>query len=239
MRTVTLKFLISLIVLIFVLSCSKLTIFNSDEDKRAREFNDNKFSEQNVYKEFASDFKAAMDFDNPNVIDIARKIIPKKYDLNKGKQNEIGQICTVYDYVYKNWKYVMNPLKSGYISPASRSINTMAGDCKNHSVFMCSILSAIGFRTRIVVTTTHAYPEVFLCNNCNLKFELEEINKHYTNIFYQLFSIHEVTSLTYHKSKNGDIWLNIDYTSQYPGGKLNTNENPKLFVYSDGTYEIQ
>jgi hypothetical protein len=173
----------------------------------------------NLYsQDIEYNIKSAMDYWNPNVIFFARQIVNTPGKLN------IGQICDLYDYLFSNWTYVNDPIGMEYISPASESIMHLTGDCDDYAVLMASLLASIGASSRVILTTNHAYAEVYICNDCSLKNYLKYINERYTSLINKIFGVNEVQSIYYHKDNSGNIWLNLDWTAKYPGGEFISSE---------------
>ncbi|MES1218201.1 MAG: transglutaminase domain-containing protein [Bacteroidota bacterium] len=157
---------------------------------------------------------AAMDFNNPAVRDFAVAATNQFFKEEQQKNFELRkqiQCFAVFKKINSNWNYVDDPQNSEYFAKASESTKLLAGDCDDHAVLMASCIKAIGGRARLVYTTAHIYPELFIGN----KNALERINY---LVKEQLFITeskgHE---LHYHEDKDG-IWLNLDYTQHYPGG---------------------
>ncbi|MCW3119214.1 MAG: transglutaminase [Chitinophagaceae bacterium] len=157
---------------------------------------------------------SAMDYNNPAVRNFAisatneffKEAQQKNFDLRKQIQ-----CFAVFKKINSNWNYVDDPQNTEYFAKASESTKLLAGDCDDHAVLMASCIKAIGGQARLVHTTAHIYPELFIGN----KNALERINY---IVREQLFVAeskgHE---LHYHEDKDG-IWLNLDYTQHYPGG---------------------
>ena len=56
-----------------------------------------------------------------------------------------GQICEIFDYCFKNWKYVNDPTGAEYVASASESIEgNLAGDCDDFAILIASCIMAIG-----------------------------------------------------------------------------------------------
>jgi hypothetical protein len=157
---------------------------------------------------------SAMDYDNSAVRNFAvgatneffKEAQQKNFDLRKQIQ-----CFAVFKKINSNWNYVDDPQNSEYFAKASESTKLLAGDCDDHAVLMASCIKAIGGRARLVYTTAHIYPELFIGN----KGALEKINYLVKEqLFVAESKAHE---LHYHEDKDG-IWLNLDYTQHYPGG---------------------
>ena len=100
------------------------------EDESINSYENNEFEYQNTEietqeiisnkyeKEQLQKLIEAIDYDNPITNDYAVKLasyFPGDYN--------IGQVCNIYDYIVKRWKYVNDSDKKENIRSASRSIN--------------------------------------------------------------------------------------------------------------------
>lgn len=134
----------------------------------------------------------------------------------------IDQVCKIYDYVLKNWKYVNDPRGFEFFSSASNTIKTnLSGDCDDFAILIGALLQSVGGRVRISFATNssggHAFTEVYFKDNPkNIK---NAINKHYQDFFDKLLGVSKVDNINYRKDSDGGFWLNLDWTSKYPGGK--------------------
>ncbi len=156
----------------------------------------------------------AVDVTNDITNDFALKLASKY----PGNYN-INQICGIYDYLIREWKYVNDP--SGYenFRSASRTIkNNLSGDCDDFAILMAALIDAIGGQTRINVaieTKTykgHAFTEVYVAKNeKEFKSVIQGLNTIYKNEIYQI---------NYTKDNDG-YWLNLDWfgNPQHPGGE--------------------
>jgi tetratricopeptide (TPR) repeat protein len=176
----------------------------------------------------AAKISQSIDYENPVVRDFAVSLA-KQFPGSR----TIGQICAIYDYLYKNWDYVGDPMGSDYFSPASKSIELgLAGDCDDFAITMAAVLQAIGFRARIVcaygVEEAHAYAEVYLCEKGDKRIGM--IQENIWNRYRKLNTI-------YGHITNNSYWLNLDWSSQYPGGPV-FKATREIAYYSDGHYSI-
>ena len=117
--------------------------------------------------------------DNP----ITRNFAVELASKSLGSYN-VGQIAYIYDYIYKNWKYVSDPTGKEYFSKASETIeNNLSGDCDDFAILLSSCIEAIGGNTRITFaqnsTGGHAYTEVRISQN-------EEESKELSQLYSQL-----------------------------------------------------
>jgi Ca2+/Na+ antiporter len=157
---------------------------------------------------------AAMDYNNPAVRDFAVAATSEFFKGEQQKNFDLRkqiQCFAVFKKINSNWNYVDDPQNSEYFAKASESAKLLAGDCDDHAVLMAACIKAIGGKARLVYTTAHIYPELFIGN----KNALERINY---LVKEQLFIAESKGhDLHYHEDKDG-IWLNLDYTQHYPGG---------------------
>jgi hypothetical protein len=189
------------------------------------------------YAEMAKKYAQAIDYTNPTTRDYAVQLAA----LCPGEYS-ICQICKIYDYLYKNWRYVNDPHGLDYVSPASRTIQAnLAGDCDDYAVLMAAMIAAIGGTPHIIIAWNndvgHAYAEVFVGNEENLNAIAEWIRDYYRNFFERLFGINVVGPISYHKESSGDCWLNLDWTSKFPGGPF-FEATREIAVSLNGTYKV-
>jgi hypothetical protein len=176
----------------------------------------NSFSQD---EEMKDKIKDAMDYDNAITRDFALKIA-RKYP-----GNSIRQLCKIYDYLRNNWSYVKDPYGQEYFSKASESAQIMSGDCDDYAILMATCLFDIGFNTRVVLTTGHAYAEFYAGNT------KKEIQKSADQIISSYFWMSLVTEgVHYHTDDNG-YWINLDWTSVYPGGPYQNNGSYYAVIY--------
>ena len=156
----------------------------------------------------------AMDYTAPAVRGFAIGATNEYFKEAQQKNFDLSmqiQCFAVFKKINSNWNYVDDPRNREYFAKASESVKLLAGDCDDHAVMMASCIKAIGGVPRLVYTTAHIYPEMYIGN----KNALERINYLVKQqLFVNESKGHE---LHYHEDKNG-IWLNLDYTQHYPGG---------------------
>jgi Transglutaminase-like enzymes, putative cysteine proteases len=161
---------------------------------------------------------AAMDIENPTTLEFSHALaakFPGEYSID--------QVCEIYAYLYKNWKYVSDPRGIDYFSKASFTIeNNLTGDCDDFAILMATLIESIGGKTRINLAinsdtkTGHAFTEVYFQGNP--EYLRERIDYHFQNIFQVLFNISSVKTIYYTPDGINGIWLNLDWSSKYPGG---------------------
>lgn len=159
----------------------------------------------------------AMDFENLVVRNLAAEIASER---EEGEFN-IRQVCEIYSYVRKNWKYVNDPKGKEFFSSASNTISVnFKGDCDDFAILLASMIRAIGGEVRTSFAfnekSGHAFTEVFLKDAP--KKVREEIEKYYRKYFMQNLNKNTIGSIGYREAENGGIWLNLDWLSSYVGG---------------------
>lgn len=165
----------------------------------------------------------AVDYKNPVTNDFAVKLA----SYFPGEFN-IGQICKVYDYIVKHWKYVNDAKMDDNFRSASRSIqNNFSGDCDDFAILIAALIESIGGEPRISTASDgnngHAFTEVYVANTEEqMRMVAKEINNLYgTNQF----------EISYKKDADGKYWLNLDWFGEprHPGGKYFDYTNRVIF----------
>jgi hypothetical protein len=139
---------------------------------------------------------------------------------NPGELN-VGQICDVFDYCFKNWKYVNDPAQNEIVELASNSLaNGLNGDCDDFAVLVCSMILAIGGDARINYAhnseSGHAFTEVNIGNT--------NVQEYIRSRYRDNMNSSEIFS---RKDQQGNQWLNLDWFANHPGGKY--------FDFANGT----
>jgi len=126
------------------------------------------------------------------------------------KYQQICRQLSLIKYVKDKYKYVSDPSGFDYFAPPTESISLMAGDCDDYSILMASVIRAIGGNVRIIWAPHHVYPELF----CGDKAKFDK----FLSAIYIFFEKEIAKKQIYYRlDKNGNYWLNIDYTDKYPG----------------------
>lgn len=164
----------------------------------------------------------AIDYKNPQVRDFAVNATNENFRNSqqgiKMKYRVLVQCFAVFKEINENWNYVSDPQDDEYIARASESVKLLAGDCDDHSILMAAGIKAIGGVPRLVYTKGHIYPEILI----GKKKDLEYVTK---LIHSKLFSKESSRkTIHFHKDEEGNIWLNLDYTADYPGGRFMNDE---------------
>lgn len=128
----------------------------------------------------------------------------------------------IFKVINEKWEYQPDADGTDIPAKASKTVHTFKGDCEDHAILMASSIKAIGGTVRIVISEGHAYPE--LCIGDKTDFEnLENIIK------LELFPDTKGRCLHTHEEKD-KIWLNLDYTENFPGGRFLNDNSKKLSV---------
>ena len=156
----------------------------------------------------------AIDIDSDITNDLAVRLASIDNE-EKGPFN-IYQICSIYDFLVANWKYVSHPVTKNVFRSASRIIkNNLAGDCTNFAIIMAAEIESIGGYARISLAYPdqgegHAFTEVCATEN----------KKDFQKIVNKLCKIYSVDTIHSTHSLDGKVWLNLDWwgNPKHPGG---------------------
>ena len=83
---------------------------------------------------------------------------------------------------------------------------------------MAAGIKAVGGIPRLIHTNDHIYPEMLI----GTKRDLQNINFLIRKVLFVEES--RGKQFHYHIDERGQIWLNLDYTASYPGGKFMSEE---------------
>jgi hypothetical protein len=164
----------------------------------------------------------AIDYKNPIVRDFAvraaNKYFKKEQQNAKMHDRILIQCFAVFKKINRSWNYVSDPKEDEYIARADESVKLLAGDCDDHSILMAASVKAIGGTPRLVYTDGHIYPEILIGDK-------EDLRRVSRLIREKLFpNESNEMPIHYHEDKNGNVWLNLDYTASYPGGRFMGDE---------------
>lgn len=161
----------------------------------------------------------AINFLNPKVRNFALSATTKHFtDAKKLKgyhdYRTIIQCFAVFKEIKTRWNYVSDPQGNNYIASASESLQHFSGDCDDHAILMAAGIKAVGGTPRLIHTDAHIYPEMLIGS----KRHLENVNYLIKKVLFVEES--KGKTIHYHIDERGQIWLNLDYTAYYPGGKF-------------------
>ena len=162
------------------------------------------------------DIVKGVDYKNPVVRNFAITAANENFRKEQRSKNyrTLIQCFAVFKKINNNWNYVSDPKDKEYIAKASESVKLLAGDCDDHSILMAAAIKAVGGTPRLVYTKGHIYPEIFI----GYKKDLERVSDLIRKKLFPSESYGQ--SIHYHKDDKGRIWLNLDYTADYPGGNF-------------------
>lgn len=169
-----------------------------------------------MVEEIEEDLIASADYMNPKVKTFANKAAIKYFTENGDalfkQHGQIIRYLSVFKTINSQWKYVEDPQDQEYFAKASESIETMAGDCDDHDALMTACIKAVGGETQMVTVEGHIFPIVKVADS---KFEFNvKVKPLVEQLFYGQYNGEE---LSVYVLEDG-VWLNFDYTANYPGG---------------------
>jgi len=174
----------------------------------------------------ALQIKKAIDIDIRKVRNYSVEIATKHFKKFKssGENRKLIQAFSIFKEVNNLWVYVNDPRGGEYYASAGETIDQLKvdsffkGDCDDHTILMSSCLKNIGCQSRLVRTVGHIYPELKIG-------KMEDLEEAVYLIRYYFFEKESRgQNIYYHKDENNDVWLNLDYTSRYPGGEFMSEE---------------
>lgn len=165
----------------------------------------------------------AIDYANPKVRNFALSATTKHFNDIKNIKGysyyrTTIQCFAVFKEIKSRWNYVNDPQGNDYIASASESIQHFSGDCDDHAILMAAGVKAVGGIPRLIHTDEHIYPEMLIGDQRDLENVIFLIKK---VLFVEESKGKEIH---YHIDERGQIWLNLDYTAFYPGGKFMSEE---------------
>lgn len=148
----------------------------------------------------------------------------------------IEQVCEIFDYCYKKWRYVNDPAGQDYLARASESIfSSLTGDCDDFAILIASCILACGGDACIVYANgsngCHAYPEV----NIN-SFRRNKDISYIEDVIKNRFSRYSPSTLSI-REKDGKTWLNLDWQAAYPGGPYFKAEKKVFYTIISGEWK--
>lgn len=164
----------------------------------------------------------AVDYYNPDIRNYAVSLINdddlKGYIAAYHDYRRLIQCFAVFRDINKRWTYVNDPLGEEYLVKASDNLEVFSGDCDDHAIMMSACIMSIGGTMRLVYTNGHVYPEILIGSKENL----EDVNFLIKQIMFKEESKDQ--NIHYHTDSQKQVWLNLDYTAHYPGGKFMDTE---------------
>ncbi|HEX6181940.1 MAG TPA: transglutaminase domain-containing protein [Chitinophagaceae bacterium] len=165
---------------------------------------------QSRLQTLGNQLKVKVDHSDSTVRNFAVQHSLESFDEYYPKYGQWVRVLSLFKHINTNFRYVNDAFRDEYFATAKETINNgLGGDCDDHSILMVSAIKAIGGNCRIVLTRTHAYPEL-QCPDKESLILLKESILH-------LFGDKQIKELSYH-IRDGQYWINLDYTAAYPGG---------------------
>jgi transglutaminase-like putative cysteine protease len=163
----------------------------------------------------------AIDFKTPLVrnfaVEAANEFFVKEQKKHMDYERVLIQSLAVFKKINSNWNYVSDPQEDEYFAKASESVKLLAGDCDDYSILMAAAVKSIGGKVRLTFIKGHIYPELLIGTQ-------EDMQKMMPIITEKLFKKQIDKPINYYQDKKGNIWINLDYTANYPGGSYMGNE---------------
>jgi hypothetical protein len=187
-----------------------------------------------AFSEIMSEINEKIDIENPIVRNKA-VMLAAKYP----GEYTIDQIASIYDYLKDGWVYVCDPRGTDYYSPASEILqigaatgHSGAGDCDDFAILMSALIEAVGGNTRIILAydqnAGHAYTEVYLGQIDNPDHRVEDI----INWLKSKYNTDEI--YTHVDPGTHEVWLNLDWSADHPGGPFYKAENQAVLAERGG-----
>ncbi len=168
--------------------------------------------------------KEAVNYNDPSVRNFAVASSVKYFSEAELYQSngDVVRYFSIFKTIRDKWKYVHDPVNEEYFAKASESLQHFSGDCDDYSALMCAAIKAVGGNARLVIVEGHIYPEV----NIGTKNNFDRMVFLITHTLFK--KEYNGKSINGHTDKEGNVWLNFDYTGYYPGGPLMVEKVEKI-----------
>ncbi|MDW5562995.1 MAG: transglutaminase family protein [Methanomassiliicoccus sp.] len=121
------------------------------------------------------------------------------------------QIARAYEWVKDNIAYISDT-STDYWQTASETLSRGTGDCEDHAILLCSMISALGGTSRVNIIQEHAFPTVYIGSTAG---DLLKAKQSLASFYGLETSEYRMTYLT----DASGYWLVIDTTGfPYAGG---------------------
>ena len=180
--------------------------------------------------EIKSEIAISLDLGNTNVEQTAvtiAKDCPGEYNIN--------QVCEIFNTLRSGWFYFSDPSNTNKYKNANRTLqdgkisDTIGmGNCDDFAILMSSLIASLGGSTRITFasnmssTEGHAYCEVFL--GLENDSQVDEL----INWIKAEYNLTEIPGLS---RDDNEVWLNLDWWADYPGGPYYECDEQKMIVW--------
>lgn len=165
--------------------------------------------------------KAKVQYKDSVVRNFAVQHSLENFDEFNYKYRQLTRYFSLFKYINFNFKYVADAQRDEYYAtPRETILNGLGGDCDDHSILMAAALMSIGATCRLVIIEGHMYPELYIGDKKD--FEIAQA------AIIQFFEDEKIDRIYYHEN-DGQYWINLDYTANYPGGRY-MNDDVKLVI---------
>ena len=145
----------------------------------------------------------------------------ENFDNYHYKYQELARYFSLFKYINSNFKYVPDAQRDEYYAtPRETILNGFGGDCDDHSILMAACLMSIGAKCRLIIIEGHMYPEMYAGNKNDFDIMQQAVLQFFGDIGINRIYFHE---------NDGEYWINLDYTADYPGGPY-VNDRVKLLI---------
>lgn len=170
--------------------------------------------------------KAAMDFMTPEVREFA-VLASTQFPFEGGDSleylnDQLVQHFALFRAIKPKWRYVRDPKGAEYFAKASESLRVMAGDCDDYTIFMAACIKATGGEAKMVLVKGHIFPVVLVADS-KLEYEVK-VKPLIAELFPESYQGQHLAAF----SIGDGIWLNFDYTANYPGGPFMSTDIIKI-----------
>ncbi|MEP6846145.1 MAG: transglutaminase domain-containing protein [Panacibacter sp.] len=195
--------------------------WNIREQKQVDQLSFNPHLFENAEEKVTRLVKAKVQYKDSVVRNFAVKHSLENFDEFNYKYRQLTRYFSLFKYINSNFKYVSDAQRDEYYAtPKETILNGLGGDCDDHSILMAASLMSIGATCRLVIIQGHMYPEIYIGDK--KQFEITQA------AIIQFFDHENIDRIYYHEN-NGEYWINLDYTSTYPGGPY-MNDLVKLVI---------
>lgn len=133
-----------------------------------------------------------------------------KFDHVDVLDSSILKSFSIFSYISgSNWNYIDDPKNRELFRPVSETIKTHSGDCDDHAICLAACMKQCGACVRIVHAHGHLYPQLLVGEVTDKARIVRTIKSLYPKTRFK--------EICFTEDEN-KLWLNMDYTSNYPGG---------------------
>ena len=179
--------------------------------------------------------------------EISDRFEPKNDDIRKTAAEiakdypgiiNINQINEIHKILKNRWYPQYDPPDKELYNYANQTLRLGevygtigGGDCDDFAILMSSLIEALGGATRVTFAWTpgevgHVYAEVYLGN---------ESDPHVDELLDWIKSEHGLSDIPGKTVTDGEVWLNLDWFADHPGGPYEKAENRAVVKDPPGT----